>query len=203
MENTITGLILAGGQGRRMGGADKGLLMLDQRPLVEHVIARLRPQVGALLINANRHLERYAAFGYPVVSDTFDGFAGPLAGLHAGLSAASTPWVVTVPCDSPMLPLDLVARLYAAVQQVPQAPLVVAKTGDRLHPVFALAHRRVLPDLTAYLQNGDRKVGLWFTRIGGVEVPFDDQADAFRNINTQSDLDDLNQRSPSLRKIFS
>ncbi|MCL2872620.1 MAG: molybdenum cofactor guanylyltransferase [Betaproteobacteria bacterium] len=200
--NIITGLILSGGQGRRMEGADKGLLMLDQRTLVEHVIARLRPQVSALLINANRHLERYAAFGYPVVSDTFDGFAGPLAGLHAGLSTASTPWIATAPCDSPMLPRDLVARLYAAAQQH-GAPLAVARTDDRLHPVFALVHRRVLPDLTAYLQDGDRKVGLWFTRIGGVEVSFDDQAEAFRNINTQSDLDALKERPPSFQENFS
>ncbi|MDR2244966.1 MAG: molybdenum cofactor guanylyltransferase [Burkholderiales bacterium] len=186
--NPITGLILAGGQGRRMGGVDKGLLLLNHRTLTAHVIERLRPQVGALLINANRHLPRYAAFGYPVISDSFSNFPGPLAGLHAGLSEARTPWVITAPCDSPMLPHDLVARLYAAAQQH-DAPLAIAKVGDRLHSVFALAHRRVLPDLTDYLRGGERKVALWFARIGGVEVPFDDQPEAFRNINTQDELD--------------
>ncbi|MCL2310849.1 MAG: molybdenum cofactor guanylyltransferase [Proteobacteria bacterium] len=185
-----------------MGGVDKGLLLFGQQTLIAHVIERLRPQVGALLINVNRNLSRYAAFGYPVISDTFGEFPGPLAGLHAGLSEAHTPWIVTAPCDSPMLPRDLVARLYAAAQQH-DAPLAVAKTGDRLHPVFALAHRSVLPDLTAYLQDGERKVALWFARIGSVEVPFDDQPDAFRNINTQDELDALRRCLPSPQETFS
>ncbi|MDR0251471.1 MAG: molybdenum cofactor guanylyltransferase [Burkholderiales bacterium] len=202
LRHDITGLILAGGQGRRMGSVDKGLLLLGHRTLTAHVIERLRPQVGTLLINANRNLARYAAFGYPVISDTFSDFPGPLAGLHAGLSEARTPWVVTAPCDSPMLPRNLVARLYAAAQQH-DAPLAAAKTGDRLHSVFALAHRRALPDLTAFLQGGDRKVALWFARVGGVEVSFDDQPDAFRNINTQNELDALRQCLPSLQETFS
>ncbi|MDR2173593.1 MAG: molybdenum cofactor guanylyltransferase [Burkholderiales bacterium] len=200
--NLITGLILAGGLGRRMSGADKGLLLLGHRTLTAHVIERLRPQVGTLLINANRHLSRYAAFGYSVISDAFDNFPGPLAGLHAGLSEARTPWVVTAPCDSPMLPRDLVARLYAAAQQH-NAPLAIAKTGDRLHSVFALANRHVLPDLTAYLQDGERKVALWFSRVGGVEVPFDDQAEAFHNINTQNELELLQQRLLLSQETFS
>ena len=107
----VTGLVLAGGMGRRMGGVDKGLVLLDERPMVSHVIERLTRQVGAIVINANQNVERYASLGYPVVSDTIGGFAGPLAGLHAGLSAACTPYVATSPCDSPFLPLDLVSRL--------------------------------------------------------------------------------------------
>src|SRR5437660_7712009 len=112
----ITGIVLAGGQGRRMGGVDKGLVELDGRPLAAHVIARLAPQVSALVINANQNLERYAAFGHPVVPDAVGGFAGPLAGLHAGMTAATRSCVVTVPCDSPFLPLDLVARLAHALE---------------------------------------------------------------------------------------
>jgi molybdopterin-guanine dinucleotide biosynthesis protein A len=176
-----------------MGGTDKGFLLLDHRTLTAHVIERLRPQVGTLFINANRHLSRYAAFGYPVIRDVVGGFAGPLAGLHAGLTEARTPWVVTAPCDSPLLPRDLVARLYAAAQQH-DAPLAVARTGDRLHPVFALAHRRMLPSLTAFLHAGEHKVALWFARVGGIEVPFDDQPEAFRNINTQDELNALRRR---------
>src|SRR5512133_668846 len=104
--SAITGVIFAGGQGRRMGGVDKGLVALDGRPLVAHVVERLAPQVGALVINANQNRDRYAAFAYPVVADVVPDFAGPLAGLHAGIAAAATPYIVTRPCDSQFLPLD-------------------------------------------------------------------------------------------------
>lgn len=186
MNPSITGLVLAGGLGRRMGGVDKGLQLLQGRPMVEHVIARLRPQVDAILINANQNLDRYAEFGCPLVPDEIGGFAGPLAGLHAGLKAANSPLVVTAPCDSPFLPTDLVARLAAARAAV-DADLAVAKTGDQAHPVFALVATRVLPNLTAYLAGGDRKVDLWFAGIKTVEVPFEDEA-AFYNINTRAEL---------------
>lgn len=133
----ITGIILAGGLGRRMGGVDKGLQLLDGRPLVRHVAERLAPQVDQLLINANRSQADYAALGYPVLADEIPDFAGPLAGLHAALSAATTAWVVTVPCDSPYLPLDLVSRLQAGLQSS-AAGLAVAHVEGRLHPVFCL-----------------------------------------------------------------
>ena len=115
----ITGVVFAGGQGRRMGGVDKGLVELDGRALVAHVIERLAPQVGELVINANQNRDRYAAFGYPVVADVIPDFAGPLAGLHAAMAAATTPYVVTSPCDSPFLPADLVARLALALAATP------------------------------------------------------------------------------------
>ena len=140
----VTGIVLAGGLGRRMGGVDKGLVMLEGRAMVAHVLDRLAPQVGAIVVNANQNRERYAAFGHPVVADAVGGFAGPLAGLHAGMTAASTPFVVTVPCDSPFLPLDLVARLARAVLAA-DADLGVARTFDQPHPVFALVRRDVLP----------------------------------------------------------
>ena len=170
-----------------MGGVDKGLVELDGKPMVAHVIARIAPQVGSLVINANQNAERYAAFGYPVVADAIDGFAGPLAGLHAGMSSATTPLVVTVPCDSPFLPTDLVARLAAALEN-DDAQLAVAKTFDQAHPVFALARRDVLPHLASFLQSGGRKIDAWYATLRIVEVPFDDCEAAFRNINTAAEL---------------
>ena len=134
----VTGLVLAGGQGRRMGGVDKGLARLRGRPMVAWVIERFAPQVGELVINANQNLERYREFGYPVVSDDIRGFAGPLAGLQAGMKAAHHPFVLMVPCDSPFLPLDLAERLYGALE-AHQSDLAMAKTGSQSHQVFALA----------------------------------------------------------------
>ena len=183
----ITGIVLAGGQGRRMGGVDKGLVVLDGRPLIAHVLARLAPQVGDVLINANQNLGRYAEFGVPVVADAVGGFAGPLAGLHAGLTRTTRDFVVTVPCDSPFLPDDLVARLAAARAEA-DADLAVARTFDQPHPVFALVRRAVLPHLAAFLDAGGRKIDAWYATLRVTEVPFDDEAQAFRNINTADEL---------------
>jgi molybdopterin-guanine dinucleotide biosynthesis protein A len=183
----VTGVVLAGGQGRRMGGIDKGLVELAGAPMVAQVLARLAPQVGAVLINANQNLDRYRTFGHPVIEDAVGGFAGPLAGLHAGLTHASGELVVTVPCDSPFLPVDLVARLRAALDRE-GAQLAVAKTFDQPHPVFALVRRDVLPDLAAFLAAGGRKIDAWYAALRVVEVVFDDEADAFRNINTADEL---------------
>ncbi len=183
----VTGVVLAGGQGRRMGGVDKGLVPLDGRPMVAHVLERLSPQVADVLINANQNADRYAAFGHPVVADEIAGFAGPLAGLHAALAHAAREFVVTVPCDSPFLPADLVARLGAALAAA-KAQLAVAKTFDQPHPVFCLVRRDVLAHLAAYLTGGGRKIDAWYATLAVVEVPFDDEADAFRNINTADEL---------------
>lgn len=181
----VTGIVLAGGQGRRMGGVDKGLQPLRGRPMAAWVIERLAPQVDEILVNANQNAEAYAHFGYRVVPDSLDGFAGPLAGLHAGLQAASHPLAVTAPCDSPFLPLDLVVRLHASLGS---NELAVAKTGDQPHPVFALVRRAVLPHLEHFLAEGGRKIDAWYATLAVVEVSFDDQADAFRNINTLEEL---------------
>ncbi|HEX4886015.1 MAG TPA: molybdenum cofactor guanylyltransferase MobA [Casimicrobiaceae bacterium] len=170
-----------------MGHIDKGLVDLGGRTMVEHVLDRLAPQVGAIVVNANQNRDRYAAFGHPVVADAVGGFAGPLAGLHAGLTAAGTPYVVTVPCDSPFLPADLVARLADGLER-DAAQLAVARTFDQPHPVFALVRRDVLPHLTAFLDGGGRKIDLWYATLRVTEVPFDDCADAFRNINTRDEL---------------
>ena len=183
----ITGIVLAGGQGRRMGGVDKGWVELAGQPMIAHVLARLRPQVGALLINANQNLERYGRLGVPVVPDVVGGFAGPLAGLHAGMTRATHAYVVTVPCDSPFLPPDLVRRLAVGLEDT-GAELAVAKTSDQPHPVFCLVRRRVLPHLAAFLEAGGRKIDAWYATLAVTEVAFDDEAEAFRNINTTDEL---------------
>jgi len=184
----VTGIVLAGGLGRRMGGVDKGLVELDGRPMVAHVIERLSPQVGTIVINANQNADRYAAFGVPVVADAVQGFAGPLAGLHAGLARTSTRYAATVPCDSPFLPGDLVARLGAGLAAA-DAQLAVARTFEQPHPVFALVRTDVLAHLAAFLSGGGRKIDAWYASLRIVEVAFDDCAEAFRNINTRDELD--------------
>lgn len=181
-----TGLILAGGQGRRMGTVDKGLQLLRGKPMVAAVLARLAPQVGEILINANQNLQAYESFGHRVVPDAIGGFAGPLAGLHAGLNAASHPLVLTAPCDSPFLPLDLFSRLSNAIRN---NDLAVARTGDQPHPVFALVRVAVRQNLEDFLSRGGRKIDAWYASLKVVEVSFDDEADAFRNINTRAELD--------------
>ena len=183
----ITGVVLAGGMGRRMGGVDKGLQTLRGRPMAAWVVERLQPQVGPLIINANQNLDRYAEFGCPVVPDQIPDFAGPLAGLHAALSAARTPLVVTAPCDSPFLPEDLVFRLFSALTAA-GAELAVARTFDQPHPVFCLCRREVLPHLTDFLESGSRKIDRWYATLKIVEVAFDEVADAFENINTRDEL---------------
>ena len=192
----ISAVLLAGGQGSRMGGVDKGLVELAGQPMAAHVLARLAPQVDELLINANQNLERWQSFGYPVFSDDFggaDGFCGPLAGLHAALVRAQHPLVLSVPCDSPFLPTDLVARLAHALHasagtHASAAQLAVATTAGRAHPVFCLCRRELAPQLADFLAAGGRKVGAWHSTLQVVEVPFDDDPAAFRNINTATEL---------------
>jgi molybdenum cofactor guanylyltransferase len=187
MSAGITGVILAGGQGRRMGGIDKGLQSLNGRPLVQWVLERLAPQVDRVLISANRNLPRYAAFGCEVLPDRIPDFAGPLAGLHAALAHAVTPLLLTVPCDSPLLPADLAGRLHMALL-AQDADLAVARAGDRVQRAFCLLRRELLPSLEAFLAGGGRKVGLWHDTLDVVEVAFDDESEAFSNINTAGEL---------------
>jgi molybdopterin-guanine dinucleotide biosynthesis protein A len=182
---TITGIVLAGGLGRRMGGVDKGLQELRGKPMVHWVLERFRPQVREILINANQNRERYEAFGHAVVADDIGGFAGPLAGLHAGLKAAKHDLVATVPCDSPFLPHDLVSRLR---RNLDGNDLAVAKTGDQPHPVFVLTRKGIVQNLETFLTGGGSKIDAWYASLRVVEVSFDDEADAFRNINTREEL---------------
>jgi molybdopterin-guanine dinucleotide biosynthesis protein A len=191
MVSNVTGLILAGGKGSRMGGVDKGLQAFRGRRLVDHVYERLAPQVGGIIINANQNQEEYRTFGVRVVSDALKekagGFAGPLAGFHAGLSVSKRPFLASVPCDSPFLPEDLIARLYARIDET-GAELAVAKTGDQPHPVFSLMRRGVLDHLSDFLKEGGRKIDAWYATLNVVEVLFDDEAQAFSNINTLDEL---------------
>jgi molybdopterin-guanine dinucleotide biosynthesis protein A len=194
----ITGVLLAGGRGTRMGGLDKGLQPLHGEALASHVLKRLAPQTGALLISANRHPEVYAALGAPfgatVVPDTVPGFPGPLAGLLAGLRAARTEIVLSAPCDTPALPADLGARLAQALE-ANQADIATVATTDAhghasIHPVFALLRTTLADDLSAFLEAGERKVRAWYARHRTVEVAFADER-AFYNINSLQELADL------------
>lgn len=194
----LTGLVLAGGRGTRMGGVDKGLQRLRGEALASHVLKRLAPQTGPLLISANRHAEAYAALGAPfgatVVADTLPGFPGPLAGLLAGLRAAGTAFVLSAPCDSPGLPADLAARLAHALQAHGADIATVVTIDDHgnasIHPVFALLRTSLADDLSAFLEAGERKVRAWYARHKTVEVAFPDEH-AFYNINSLQELADL------------
>ena len=186
----ITGIILAGGRGTRMGTVDKGLQVFRGAPMALHALMRLAPQVGYVMINANQNIAPYEGFGVPVWQDEMQGFAGPLAGLQTGLVHCETDYLVTVPCDSPFLPTDLVARLAAGLE-ANNADLAVAVTGEgatrQPHPVFCLARASLLPHLTLYLQDGGRKFDGWYASLNTAEVHFEDEQ-AFRNINTLDEL---------------
>jgi molybdopterin-guanine dinucleotide biosynthesis protein A len=186
----ITGLILAGGNGSRMNHADKGLMPFQGMTMVEHVMQRLSPQVGRLMISANRNQEIYQAFGVPVHSDETRGFAGPLAGIQAGLMHCGTLYMATAPCDSPFLPPDLVARLANALIAEGADAAVAQTMGDgkqRMQPVFCMLKTSLLPSLTRFLQDGRRKAEAWHATLSIARVDFSD-TDAFRNINTPEDL---------------
>ncbi|WOV91401.1 MAG: molybdenum cofactor guanylyltransferase MobA [Candidatus Zeuxoniibacter abyssi] len=183
MKEKITAIILAGGRARRMAGVDKGLCSLAW-PMIEWTLARIRPQVGAVLINANRNREAYAALGFPVAADDDDSRAGPLAGIHAGMKKSKTEWVLSAPCDSPFLPRTLAAELSAASDN---ADVVVAAADGREQPVFMLAQCSLADDLGGFLAAGGRKIDEWYSRLNYISVPFGDGA-AFVNINTPEEL---------------
>ncbi len=196
----ITGVILAGGLSRRMGGGDKGLLALGTQSMIGHVIARVRPQVGALVLNANGDPARFAPLGLPVVADTIDGFVGPLAGVLAGMrwAAANTPgaeYVASVSADAPFLPADLVVKLHAALAKQPQA-IALARSADELHPVIGLWPVNLADDLEQELRTGTRKVLRWTDKHGTIPVDFQpisaggQQIDPFFNANTPEELDE-------------
>ena len=182
----FTAVILAGGRATRMGGVDKGLISVNDRPMIAWVIDGLRPQVAAILISANRNRDNYAEFGYPVIDDGDDEFRGPLAGLASCMQAATTPYIVLAPCDSPLLSGDLVPRLYAALSAT-GSRIAVAHDGNRLQPVFAVLESGLLDDLTRYLDGGGRKIDQWYDRHGYAIVDFSDVAGSFSNVNAPAD----------------
>ena len=196
--DSITGLILAGGQSRRMGalgpGTDKGLITFKGRRLVDHVFGKLTPQVGGVVINTNQNHDQYKSFGVRVVSDAFTGHAGPLAGLHAGLAVSRRPYLITVPCDSPFFPADLVERLFDAMA-AQNAAVAVATTGEQPHPVFTLVRRATFEHLTGFMKGGGRKIDEWYSTLNIAQVDFTDEA-LFGNINTPEELEAYEQGKP-------
>jgi molybdopterin-guanine dinucleotide biosynthesis protein A len=187
---SISAIILAGGRAVRMGGLDKGLVLFRQKPLITHVISRLTPQVDEIIINANRELESYKALGYKVLQDEIIDFAGPLAGIQLGLKYAKNDYLLTVPCDSPLLPLDLADRLQAALL-AHDADIAIVSSDGNTHPVFCLCKKSVLSALNDYLNHGGRKVSAWQQSLNHVYVDFSDCAEAFTNLNSQQDLADF------------
>jgi len=189
----ITGLVLAGGRGARMGGVDKGLQNHLGTPLALHALLRLGPQVGEVMINANRNLGAYESMGVPVWPDTLPDYAGPLAGFLTGLERCETPFMVTVPCDSPRFPLDLVERLADGLESNDaEIALAATRTDDatQVHPVFCLMKTSLLESLVRFTQGGQRKIDRWTAQHRCVEVIFDDAA-AFANANTAGELRQL------------
>lgn len=189
---SVTGVILAGGRAQRMGGRDKGLLPLAGLPMVAHVIHVVQPQVGELLLNTNRNLSIYQSLGYRVINDSIGQFYGPLAGMLAAMEATENPYLLSVPCDSPLLAADCAQRLYQVLIQT-EAELCVAHDGIRLQPVFALLTTALRANLRRYLTAGERKIDRWFAQRRMAQADFSDHPDMFRNINTPQDLTTLEQ----------
>ncbi len=192
----IIGIILAGGRANRMQGQDKGLVELQRQPLIQHVIDRFQPQVAAIQINANRNLEHYRHFGFPVFSDARQDFQGPLSGMLQGLRQLETEpanWIVCVPCDAPQLPLDLVSRLSQALAK--KGFVAVADDGKWMQPTFCMIHRSLTASLESYIACGGRKTGDWLRQENAVRADFSDQPMAFANINSRDDLQDYIERN--------
>ena len=184
---SITAVILAGGKARRMGGEDKGLLLYQQQPLISYAIDVLGKQVDSLIINANRNIEQYQAFGYTVISDSLDDFCGPLAGMLSAMQTVSTDYILTAPCDSPNISSQLRQRLMETLL-AEQADIAVAHDGERLQPVFCLIPSRLKDELADYLEQGGRKIDLWLARYKLAIVDFSDQAESFINFNHPEDV---------------
>lgn len=186
-KSNIQGHILAGGRASRMQGADKGLLELNGKPLVVHVIEQLRPQVTNICISANRHLAQYRHYGWPVITDSEEGFLGPLAGIYSALLACRSEWLLTVPVDCPFLPEDLVLRLSQAVSSG-HHPVAVVHDGTGLQPTFCLLHHSLAENLQQYLKQGGRKTGEWLRQQNPALADYSDHPAAFININSPADL---------------
>ncbi len=185
-KNQITAVILAGGKGSRLGGQDKGLVSYKNKPLIQHVLDRIEPQVGQIIINANRNRDDYAKFEHPVISDELSDFQGPLAGFLTGMRTCNTDYILTLPCDGPDLPDDLISRLVDELEsQQGDNTIVVAHDGKRLQPVHALIPTALIESLEGFVANGDRKIDLWYAQHRMVTADFSDKPEVFFNINTE------------------
>lgn len=195
-KDDVTGVILAGGRGSRMGGADKGLQNFRGMPMAMYTLLRLAPQVGEVMVNANRNLSAYESFGVPVWPDALADYAGPLAGFLTGLEHCETEYMVTVPCDTPLFPQDLVARLAEALEREgAEIAMAAAPEEDgqvRAQPVFSLLRRDLMESLVRFTHGGGRKIDAWTAQHRTVLVPFADPA-AFSNANTLAELHRLEQ----------
>jgi len=186
-KNDITGVILAGGQARRMEGQDKGLVLLNNKPMIEYIIEILKPQVGSILINANRNHDKYAEYGFDIVSDELSGFHGPLAGMASSLNKIQTPYMLTAPCDSPFIPEDLAQRLITSLE-TENADISVAHNGERMQPVFCLMKKELLSSMNNFLSQGERKIDKWFNQHTLAIADFSDIPKTFDNLNTLEDI---------------
>ena len=184
----ITGVVLAGGQARRMQGQDKGLIMLGEQPMIKKVLDIFALQVGHIIINANRSHDEYTKYGYPIISDELSGYHGPLAGMASALKSINTPYMVTTPCDTPFIPANLVERLADKLIE-DNADICVADNGERIQPVFCLLKKELLSSLTQYLDQGERKIDRWFEQHKLAIADFSDMPEAFDNINTPDDVE--------------
>lgn len=182
----VTGIILAGGKARRMGGQDKGLIEINGQAMITYVIKTLEPQVAKVMINANRNKKKYEQFGYRVFSDHLADFQGPLAGFSAAMDIATTGYICTCPCDGPLIPDDLVARLYAGIRNQ-AAEICVAHDGNRIQPVYALIDCNLHTSLKEYLASGERKIDYWYAQHKLAQVDFSDNKNSFMNVNTPED----------------
>jgi molybdenum cofactor guanylyltransferase len=188
----ITAVILAGGQGRRMGGRDKGLLEFNGRLMIEILIERLQDQQLDVLINANRNQATYQSYGYPVIGDELEDYQGPLAGFASAMVTVNTRYILTLPCDSPMLAHNFADR-FIETQDRKESPICVAHDGERLQPVYALIDTRLLDDLKRFLDGGERKIDRWYAQHNYAQVDFSDDTAMFRNINTPEDQQRMQQ----------
>ncbi len=186
-KNEITGVILAGGQARRMEGKDKGLILLNEKPMIEYVINILKPQVGNLIINANRNHEKFSKYGFKIISDELSGFCGPLAGMASALNIIETRFLLTVPCDSPFISDNLAQRLITALE-TEDADISVVHDGERLQPVFCLIKKELLSSMTDFLDEGERKIDKWFNQHHVAIADFSDIPHSLDNLNTYNDI---------------
>lgn len=189
-KNRVTGVILAGGEARRMNGQDKGLIQIADKPMIEYILEAISGQVGTIIINANRNQDVYQQYGYPVVSDEFSGFNGPLAGMASSMRKINTELMVTMPCDSPYIPGDLVSRLYQQLYKE-SADISVAHDGERIQPVFSLMKCNLLGSLLDYLNSGERKIDRWFKQHEMIITDFSNKPQTFINLNTPEDIENI------------
>ncbi len=190
--SSVTTIILAGGRGRRMGGLDKGLINFSGKPIIEYILTAISPQCEAIIINANRHINLYKKYGHPVLTDELNDFQGPLAGFSIGLEQVTTDLVLTLPCDAPFVPHDMVQRMLTAMQKT-KADIAVAHDGDRIQPVYALIKTQLAANLKTFLLSGERKIDRWYAENNTTLVDFSDVQHIFQNINTPEQQEAMQQ----------